>query len=363
MDNAPKTIHRLCSRAAAFAFVCCAAIAALSVPAAAQGYTRDYYGIFARSAPASVTSQSLAGAGTAMPQGGFQGLINPALTSALPPKGVLAAGYGRDERFDNAAVPLGMVYSDGLGALGAYYRYLGGENVRTHEAVFNLAGLMFDQIDDQGAVEFGVNIRYENSKWQQDYRRIFDNGVESFSRVDNKSQSVLFDVGFYQPHIISWLDFAIVLTNLNGYVWANHEGNVNEIYDNILLENAGRITGKSKGWIGWRYCTATIGSLINIPLAGDALLFQIPLDLEITNVFTNAAPTKYIVRTGLDARLFNLVNLRFGYAHAPEDPLDIIKDFDHKDLFFGGVGVMVRPIQIDFFAGKDEFGVTVGYWL
>jgi hypothetical protein len=300
--------------------------------------------IFSRSAQPSIVSRSLAGAGTALPLGGFQGLVNPALTAVVGAsgRGVASAGYGRDAVFDRVALPFGAVFAENQGALGAYYRFLNGSQGRVHEGVLNLAGRMFEQIDEQGPVEFGVHIRYEQSKWRH---KFLDGDGQETGGVTAYSKNVLFDIGFYQTYVFPGLDFSLVAANLNGYRWLNSD-----------------ITEKQRGWMGWGYCSIIVGAAYSLPLMNGNLLFQLPLDLEFANLFNKSIDNKYIVRTGLDTRIIQMFNVRFGYAHAPEDPLDLIKDFDHKNLFFGGIGVFVKPVQVDFFAGKNEFGVTASYW-
>jgi hypothetical protein len=300
--------------------------------------------IFSRSAPPSTISRSLAGAGTALPFGGFQGLVNPALTAVTGAlgSGVLSAGYGRDPVFDKVALPFGAVFAENQGALGAFYRFFNGSQGTVHEGVLNLAGRMFEQVDQQGPVEFGVNIRYEQSKWRHSF--LGDNGQET-EDVTAYAKNILFDIGFYQTMIFPGLDFSLVAVNLNGYRWLDSY-----------------VTDRQRGWMGWGYCSIIVGAAYSLPLMDGKLLFQLPLDVEFANMFNESVENKYTIRTGLAARIMQIFHMRFGYAHAPEDPLDLMKDFDHKNLFFGGIGVFVKPVQVDFFAGKDEFGITASYW-
>jgi len=298
--------------------------------------------IFSRSAPPSIISRSLAGAGTALPMGGFQGLVNPALTSAIGAagRGVLSAGYGRDPVFDKLTLPFGAVFAENQGALGAFYRFLNSGQGTVHEGVFNMAGRMFEQIDEQGPVEFGVNIRYEQSRWRQQ----FGDGDDR-SDVTAYSKNILFDIGFYQTYIFPGLNFSLVAANLNGYRWLDSD-----------------VTDKQRGWMGWEYGSLIAGAAYSLPLMNGNLLFQLPIDLEFVNLLNKSVEYECILRTGLDIRIMQMFNVRFGYARAPEDPLELITGFDHKNLFFGGIGVFFKPVQVDFFAGKNEFGVSASYW-
>jgi len=336
----PKNPTQARTRAYPLITACCLMLsAALFRPAGAQD---SLFYFFSRSAPPSIISRSLAGAGTALPLGGFQGLVNPALTTVAggSARGVVSAGYGRDPAFDKAALPFGAVFAENQGALGAFYRFLNGSSGTVHDAVLNFAGRMFEQIDTQGPVEFGVNIRYEQSKWRH---RFPADGVTT--EVTAYSQNVLFDIGFYQPYVLPGLDFAIVASNLNGYRWLSSG-----------------ITDNQRGWMGWGYCSVIVGAVYSLPLMNGNLLFQLPLDIELANLFNKSMGAEYTARTGLDTRIMQMFDVRFGYAYAPEDPLDLIRDFDNKNLFFGGIGVFVKPVQVDFFAGRNEFGVTASYW-
>jgi hypothetical protein len=297
--------------------------------------------LFYRAVPPSPVSQSLAGAGTAMILDGFGGLINPALTNAgkLPPD-LFAAGFGRDNVFDQAILPFAAVIASQDGMVGAYYRYMRGSRGSAHNLVVNFAGTLFEQVSQQGPVEFGMNLRYEGSNLRHDM--VIDaEGTVRTSVVHGKS--VLMDVGFYQPHIYPRLDFAIVIYNLMGYVWRD-----------VDLRN------RNKGWIGESQISWTAGLLYTLPL-WSAVELRVPLDMEVVNMFTGAVPNRYVVRTGGEVRISQKYNLRFGYAHAPEDPLQLITDFDYRNLFFGGAGVSVQSVQIDFFAGRDEIGISATY--
>ncbi|MDR0306073.1 MAG: hypothetical protein LBI42_04455 [Chitinispirillales bacterium] len=297
--------------------------------------------LFSRASLYSTVSQSLAGAGTAMPDGGMQGLINPALTANCKSTGSLAAGYGRDPVFNNAALPLGVVLTDNNGAMGMYYRFLHGSSGSVHDFTLNFAGKLFEQVDDQGGVDFGMNIRYEQSVWKYYLLNTEDNQRSSKMR----NNSVVLDIGFYQSRIMPGLDFALVIRNLTGYGWNDPDNGK-----------------KSSGKIGGGHRTIIMGVVYSTPFMGENILLQIPLDIEMTNLFEKSISNKYILRTGLEARISQLYTLRFGYAHAPDDPMDLIKDFDYKNLFFGGVGVFVKPLQLDFFTGKKEWGITATYY-
>jgi len=299
--------------------------------------------LFSRAAPPSPVSRSLAGAGSAMALDGFGGLVNPALTNAAPRvAGVFAAGFGRDLVFDELTLPFAAVFADNSsgGNMGAYYRYLRGSRGSAHDVAINFAGTILDQVDAQGAVEFGLNLRYEGSN------RRHDIGVDAEGNVLTSvvhGKSVLADIGFYQPRIIPGLDFSLVFTNLFGYTWSDTDG-----------------MNAKDDWVDAAFKTVVAGLLYTLPITGGAALL-IPFDFEMVNIFKGSLSNKYIVRAGADVCIARMYNVRFGYAHAPENPLDLITDFNYRNLFFGGFGVMVQALQVDFFMGKDEFGVSATY--
>jgi hypothetical protein len=274
-----------------------------------------------------------------MPFGGMQGLINPALTSTCKSTGSIAAGYGRDKVFDKIALPFGIVLTDNNGAMGFYYRFLNGNTGRVNDATVNFSGRLFEQSKTQGAVDFGMNIRYEHSVWPYIYED------DDLDNTKMRSNNLLLDIGFYQPSVMTNLDFALVFRNLTGYSWSEVVG-----------------ADKTKGWVKGRHRSVTVGGVYNIVLMGGTLLFLLPLDIEMNNLFEKSLPNKYVLRTGVEGRISSNYTIRFGYAHAPEDPMELITDFNPKNLFFGGVGVFVNPLQLDFFTGKNEWGITATWW-
>jgi len=295
--------------------------------------------LFSRTSLQSTVSQSLGGAGTAMPLGGMQGLINPALTASCESSGSIAAGYGRDNVFDKTALPFGVVLTDNNGAMGFYYRFLDGNTGRVHDAAVNFSGSILEESKTQGGVDFGMNVRYEHSVWPYIYEE------DDLDDAKLRSSSLLLDIGFYQTSIMTNVDFALVFRNAAGYSWNKVDGE-----------------DKTKGRISRRHRTVVAGGVYNLELMGGSLLLLLPLDIEMNHLFTKSLPNKYVLRTGVEGRISSSYTIRFGYAHAPENPMDLITDFNHKNLFFGGVGVFAKPLQLDFFTGKNEWGITAAWF-
>jgi hypothetical protein len=305
--------------------------------------------VYSRATPQSVVSRSFAGAGSAVPHDVFQGLVNPALTTAnIGAKGAVEAGYGRDDVFDRLALPFGAVLLDKGGVLGGFYRYLSGERGEVHDVVINFAGRLFEQTapGETGPVDFGLNVRYENSKWRHDIPTLVTDGDGESKSVVNtveaRGDCLILDIGFYQQYLPGF-DFSLVFSNLVGYRWSEVDGR-----------------GESEGGIDGRHRVITAGMLCSLPIKS-AFLLRIPVDVEMANVFVKSGSTAYMLRTGAELRIAKMYSVRFGYARAPEDPAELIKTFDYGNLFFGGVGVAVKSFLLDVFVGKREFGTTVTY--
>jgi len=307
--------------------------------------------VYSRAAPQSVISRSFAGAGSAAPHDIFQGLANPALTVVkIGTAGAYEAGYGRDSVFNKLALPFGAVFFEENSALGVFYRYLDGDGGTIHDAVINFAGRLFERAEDDGPgpVEFGMNVRYENSDWRHAVPEPAANGEDgdgggpeyAAGAVRARGNGLLLDIGFYQRYLPGF-DFALVFSNIAGYRWSEADGR-----------------GKSEGWINGRHRSVTAGMLCSLPIANSFLL-RIPIDLEAADAFS-ARPV-YMIRAGAELRIAQMYSARFGYARAPEDPAELVKTFNYDNLFFGGVGVAVKGFLLDVFAGKREFGASVTY--
>jgi hypothetical protein len=321
-------------------------LSALVLPARSDD---TLFHIYSRATPQSVVSRSLAGAGSAVPHDIFQGLINPALTATkIGASGAYGAGYGRDDIFNNAALPFGALFFEDGGAMGVFYRYLNGDDGDVHDAVVNFAGRLFDKMEPEGTgpVDFGLNIRYEHSKMRRAVLTPVtddDNEPEyAANLITTRGNCLLLDIGFYQQYLPG-LDFSLVFSNLAGYRWNEAGG-----------------SGKSEGWIDGRHRLITVGILCTFPISSTFTL-RIPLDMEAANVFVKSRPAAYMLRAGAELLIAQTYAARFGYARAPQAPVEMVKKFDCDNLFFGGAGVAINGFMLDIFAGKNEFGASVTY--
>ena len=121
----------------------------------------------------SAALKSLANAGIALPTDLFNGLTNPALTfshyhTVVPQSnGTAAIGYGQDSIFNAHIFPAGLSYSNQEGSIGLFYRFMKGKmDILQHEMIINFASQIFPKSDDQGSVDFGINLRFEKMVWK-----------------------------------------------------------------------------------------------------------------------------------------------------------------------------------------------------
>jgi len=334
--------------------------------------------------------KSLANAGIAHPTDLFSGQVNPALTFshhhtvAPQSQGTVAIGYGRDSIFDAHILPTGFSYSNEEGSLGLFYRFIKGKkNILQHEMTINLAGQIFSNSDDQGAVDFGMNLRFEKMMWkkrsawvqqflaadsgkwilEKEYESIFPD--HDYSLRDKRA---LLDIGFFQPHILENMDFGLVIKNLLGYVWSY--GNQDTIYYDTLTDSQGRdsvmikasgFTDSRRSMRGWTKGvnrTLTAGIVYHASIGSDKILLNFPLDLEMRGLFNKKIRNRYIFRGGLEAEIARHVMLRFGYARAPGRLRSTWEEIKNINIFTGGAGLKISSFSFDFYASDKVFGLS-----
>ena len=341
----------------------------------------------------SLISRSLGGAGTAIPMGVMQGLVNPALTysyrSALPERGAVALGYNKDTLYEKVQIPAGLSFANKDGALGFFYEGNSGSAGDIHTFVANFAGRINEQVDAQGPVEYGLNFKYQrigrSEQMLDPLRRdgFVLNGSEQtdttfFSAVDtstalknsNKIRTLSMDLGFYQSNVATNLDFSLVARNLLGYSWERNSVALVEtavsdtINDSIVVVKEQvyeESEEKDRGWLGSRYRILVAGIAYRAYLSDGRIELTLPLDIEIYGLFDRKVDRVYAFRSGLQARLFTRFYVRFGFARAPEALSEVLSTIRTENMIFGGAGLVVDPIQIDFSMGKDLWGVCATF--
>ncbi|KMQ51657.1 hypothetical protein CHISP_1414 [Chitinispirillum alkaliphilum] len=336
----------------------------------------------------SLISRSLGGAGTAMPRGVMQGLINPALVysyrSHLSERGVIALGYDQDSLYEKIQLPLGMGFATNEGAIGLFYRMNRGEAGQIYEFTTNLSGRLSEQVDAQGPVEYGLNFKYQRMSWNEEMftpphntsgnqlsetNNFIDNDGRFILESENHLRRLTMDLGFFQSNVTPNLDFSLVFRNLLGYEWKRTDASYLEFSDTGMVNDSMSvdITGesvqedkKSRGWIESRQRTLVTGVAYKLNLM-QGVEVTVPFDVEILGLFDRNTDIVYIFRGGLQGRLFSNYFVRFGFARAPEKISELTSSLKMDNLFFGGAGLYIDPMYFDFYMGQDEWGVTASF--
>lgn len=338
----------------------------------------------------SASVKALADAGVALPSDISSGLINPALTfsnhNLLPQsQGTILAGYGQDSTFNRVILPVGVTYSTSEGTLGLFYRFIKtNSSLKQHEMILNMAGQLFSKSDMQGAVDFGLNLRFEKMEWNQvpSESVLFyadDSGhytKESKSEKTSLNQSgyirdkrLILDIGFFQPQIFEHLDFGLTLKNLIGYVWSYGNSQIvrqDTLHDssgqNIAVEKTTSFTGarkSSKSWLKNSSRIYSAGIVYHVPIGDGKLMLNIPIDLEILGLFDKDTKNRYTFRSGLEAEFGRYIKLRFGYSRAPGELQSVWKEIRNINIFTGGAELKISSLSINFFITENSFGTTV----
>ncbi|MBD3345798.1 MAG: hypothetical protein GF401_12115 [Chitinivibrionales bacterium] len=355
---------------------------------------------------ADVRSEALAGAGCALFGGITTAHINPALPNAFNKQQkirhcMVNTGYSRDSLFTSHNVPAGIsCYLGEPGTIGILFRYLKQDDQRRiHEGVFNYSGRMFDKSIDQGAVDFGINLRYERLEWQTfdhdslyryTYRKTSIDSPWTVTRGaasdetewgKTRAQRLIFDLGFVQKGIADRLDFGLTFHDLLGYSWIRqkpHIGNKVEELDSTLVDtinNGYQITHytdslyyvheykKSEEWIPSKYKRLTVGIAYHPSISQNNVQLSIPADLGFIGLFDKETQTRFTLRVGVEANFLENYYLRFGFARAPRviytGDLDGEKNMN-TNIFTGGGGLRLHPFSADISIGKDSWGVGIG---
>jgi len=188
-----------------------------------------------------IRSGAMANSGCALRGGALSVWSNPALVHAycrdFQVQGLVSgASYGRSGvLYDGGVVTAGAGYHGDKMTVVNMYRYLRGsiEPQTDYQSLVTYSGQLFGRHEKQGAVDFGVNVRYEQANWKFNglptVYTWYDSGNGVFyadpqSAVEAPEGSLLekrllFDLGFFQANVLNNLDFALVFHHQLGYVW------------------------------------------------------------------------------------------------------------------------------------------------
>ncbi len=340
----------------------------------------------------------LSNAGAAIPEGVSSVTINPALIHNWhwinKTKYSTSAAYERDSVFSKHIISTGASWQiNNVTTIGSFYRNLknSDENFQ-NEVIVCVAGRMFDKSVDQGAVNFGMNMRIERLEWESNdldslsiKTKIYTNDSllsdtstkypSSYTTRSIKETRLLFDLGFFQDNIFEGLDFGLTFHNLFTRRWKAESPSVTHSKDTVkeadslifldtttTIKDSAKHSGKwedTKGRNHKVYKRMTIGLSYHTNIVQNKVMLLVPLDIEFLGLFDKRQDVKVGLHTGLEAWLNHKICLRFGYAFAANEisgrPGDIT--FKNGHLFSGGAGVRFERIGFDVYIRKQDWGL------
>lgn len=343
----------------------------------------------------------LSNAGAALPDGIGSVMLNPSLVHTwhfMNTTSYSAGGaYARDSLFSrHNAFGGGSWYINEKTSLGVLYRYLRGTSGHAEDdIVVCFAGRLFEKSMNQGAVNIGLNVRYEKLDWN--YSSIKPLGVIArvyndlhshvpekdtvlrvhpapFPFVSTKEKRLLFDLGFFQDHIAPGLDFGLVFHNLVGFYWREETPTMRWQRDTLLFDTLGvkLDTGfvvidsayyideptMTDGKNHKSYKRLTVGVVYTPPPLRDKFIIHIPFDLEFIGLFDKKQDITIGLHTGTEWWMTDMIGLRLGYSYAPQyiygQPGSLSVDNIH--IFSGGAGIHFPKLNLDFYFRKEEWG-------
>ena len=361
--------------------------------------------IASESVPCDARSGGTAGAGVALPGGLARAALNPALPRAFarqttPVVGMAFAGYGRQPPFSTHVVPVGIaINAEASGLWGTGGRFLErGKERRVYDAFLLYGGRFFDQNTTQGAVDFGVRIRYGRANWMvsgldtlvnERYVRGADGLFERDSLWPSLSvpsrgrvlgHQLALDVGFYQARIADNIDFGLVFHDLVGRLWEQERpwiesrrvdtawaweipqdgGDPVEIPTvyHIEREYVDTLAPPHSRWYEPHQRRVTAGIVFRTPLLESRLWLLIPADLELIGLFDRAFKTRFVIRTGVEGVIMERLALRAGYARelSPVQRGEVPQTY--RNRFTAGAGVLFSPVMVDVALGRDRWLLT-----
>jgi len=343
--------------------------------------------------PANLRFAGLANTGTAIPDAPSSVMINPALIHSWhylnSTKYSGEFFFERDSLFSRYIISTcGSSYINDKMTFGVLYRALKKDgNYYSNEMVFNYSGRLFDKSMNQGAVNIGINIRYETLKWKQplDSLQIRRYTYNDSGKIINDSilknyppspflntfdeRRILFDLGFFQGNIFDGLDFGLVFYNLFGYKWLSENPVAEKILitdtttkDSIVIDSAFYADKwqKTNEKINRSYKRMRIGLAYHNNLISENFSFLIPFDLEFIGIFDKKQKTKTGLHTGIELWLFsNKICFRFGYAFSPEHIYGLPGTLAVKNvnIFSGGMSIIFNHISFTLYLHKFNWGI------
>lgn len=330
-------------------------------------------------------------AGIALPSGISAGILNPALVNVYRKEvrethGSVCAGFGRDSLYNKLILPFGLSYSADDGSAALFYRHLTGDSKLSHnEFTFNLSGMVSPGGQDQGAVDFGVNIHLQSIKWNNreldplfSVTRYLDtiqrkkSDTMTINAPDQiqgelKQTNLIFDIGFFQAQVLPNIDFGLTLKNVTGYSWRTVrpfiQRSSDTLSDSIAVDSLHYVNEKQKKgqWLERKYRTLSTGIAWHAEIKPQAFTLILPLDLEILGLFDKKIKNTFAFYGGIEALIANRFSLRLGYSRSPAILMKGFSQIKNLNFFTGGGGVHIDPIVFDFYISHNVFGTNLSF--
>jgi|GEM_PF-3439439 hypothetical protein len=344
----------------------------------------------------SASGNGCAGAGIALPWNAVSALLNPALLySCRNGNASLSrsayAGYGRDSLFDRFIVPLGLTCFRRRDAIAGHGRFASsGFGLTEYETAATYCRRVWTRGSRQGALDAGVNIRYEYAPWEtrgldtlysfRSWRDALGNRL----RPDEKSafepppeagkfreSRAFIDLGIFKPEIASHLDCGVTLENLIAFRWGRERPAVMGRIDTagthgdttilVTSRSYNMKYGSYSGWIPLRYAVASIGWNLRIGNPAGRFSLCVPVDLKIYGLFDRAMKETYAIHSGVQVHVRRDIFLRVGYEHAPGLVHEGWRNLSSDNNVSFGASLLPAglPVVIDLYATHNEWGMAV----
>jgi hypothetical protein len=362
-------------------------------------------------------SQAFHGAGSALLDGPLGQTLNPATIQAWhrvrQKKIAVSAGYMSDGIDANKFGGGASAVLSPKSVLAAEYLYYMSNNREpdspAHRATLSYSSTAFGAADDDGGtLNYGVNVSYynnngvfsaddslshityadslQNAEWI-----LIDSGKyqnSGYKNINRKFNQVSGDIGFYQLDEQKGLSFSVVFENILGYSWYS-KSHIKEVtssdttyniitpdttYNNVVVtrDSTVYIDKEKKGgdWVSGKYKSILVGGASIIPLAGEKLLLNIPVDVRFwgfgDKYLRDHSDFKHRVEihTGLELYMGPMISGRFGYSwverdlHTDEDGNPV---FNPTHRISGGASLAIKFIMLEVAWRKETFGGGVQF--
>jgi hypothetical protein len=363
----------------------------------AQGQLPDPDRIFTpRQMYRSASSKGCAGAGIALPWNAAGALLNPALLYSCrngnaPFSRSAYAGYGRDSLFDNVLLPLGLTCFRRRDAIAAQGRFASsGFGLAEYDASATYCRRVWTRGSRRGALDAGVNIRYEYTPWETRgldtlyFFRSWRDALGKRLRPDEKSgfepppeagkfreNRVFFDLGIFKPEIASHLDCGVTLENLLAFRWGRERPVVTGRVDTagesgdttiLVTTRSYRMEYESySGWIPLRYTVLSLGWNLRIGNPAGRFSLCIPVDIKTYGLFDRAMKETYAIHCGVQVHVMRDIFLRVGYERAPQLVHEGWENLPVENNVSFGASLLPAglPVVVDLYVTHNEWGMAV----